>query len=228
MAGVWRGRVTRIWREWLRGLLILIVVMGAFRSAVADWNDVPSGSMKPTILEGDRIVVNRIAYDLKVPFTTWRLARWATPQRGDVVVLRSPADRKRLVKRIVGLPGDLLELRDNRLLVDGRPARVELLAREGESHGEPPGVLAREQLDTLDHRIQIIPGALAPRSFGPVRVPEAHYFVMGDNRDQSADSRFFGFVAEDAILGRVAGVAASVDLDHHFKPRWDRFFRGLR
>jgi signal peptidase I len=217
-----------VWRDWLRGLLVLILAMGALRSAVADWNDVPSGSMKPTILEGDRIMVNRLAYDLKVPFTSWRLARWATPQRGDVVILRSPADGKRLVKRVVGLPGDLLELRDNRLYVNGQPARIELLSRERAQGSEPGRVVARESLDTLDHRIQITPSVSAPRSFGPLRVPSTHFFVMGDNRDQSADSRFFGFVEGDAILGRVTGVAASVDLAHHLKPRWDRFFSGLR
>jgi signal peptidase I len=227
MAGSWREWAGKFWREWLRGLLVLLLVMGAFRSAVADWNDVPSGSMKPTILEGDRIVVNRLAYDLKVPFTTWRLARWATPQRGDVVVLDSPADGKRLVKRVVGLPGDLLELRDNRLFVNGEPARVELLSRDRAQADQPARLVARERLDTLDHRIQITPSELAPRSFGPLRVPERHYFVMGDNRDQSADSRYFGFVEGNAILGRVTGVAASLDLAHHWRPRWERFCRGL-
>ncbi len=227
MAGGWREGFGKFWREWLRGLLVLIVVMGAMRSAVADWNDVPSGSMKPTILEGDRIFVNRLAYDLKVPFTTWRIARWAAPRRGDVVVLNSPADGKRLVKRVVGLPGDLIGLRENRLFVNGQPVRVELLSRERPEGGEPARVVARETLDTLDHRIQIIPGEMAPRTFGPVRVPAGQYFVMGDNRDQSADSRYFGYVDADAILGRVTGTAASVDLNHHLKPRWERFFRSL-
>jgi signal peptidase I len=223
----WGERAKRFWREWLRGLLVILVAMGAFRSAVADWNDVPTGSMKPTILEGDRIMVNRLAYDLKVPFTRWRLARWADPQRGDVVVLRSPADGIRLVKRVVGLPGDLIELRDNRLFLNGQPARVDLVAREGAVDGEPARVVERERLDSLDHRIQIVPDTPAARSFLPLRIPAESYFVMGDNRDQSADSRYFGFVARDAILGRVTGIAASLDITHRFKPRWDRFGRGL-
>jgi signal peptidase I len=102
-----RKRLFWFWNEWIKALLIVLVVVGAFRSAVADWNDVPTGSMKPTILEGDRIVVNKLAYDLKVPFTRWGLARWGKPQRGDIVVLFSPADGQRLVKRVFGfVPGD--------------------------------------------------------------------------------------------------------------------------
>src|SRR5664280_2814500 len=114
-----RKRLLWLWNEWIKSLLIVLVVVGAFRSAVADWNDVPTGSMKPTILEGDRIMVNKLAYDLKVPFTRWRLARWGQPQRGDIVVLFSPADGQRLVKRVIGLPGDLLSLRNDRLFING-------------------------------------------------------------------------------------------------------------
>src|SRR5947209_20355024 len=100
-----KARVRKIWREWVKPLLILLLVLFSVRSAVADWNDVPTGSMKPTIMEGDRIFVNKLAYDLRVPFLDWRLASWADPQRGDVVTFASPADGTRLVKRVVGLPG---------------------------------------------------------------------------------------------------------------------------
>src|SRR5690349_16666429 len=96
----------RGWREWLRPLFVSVLVLGSFRSAVADWNDVPSGSMKPTLLEGDRIFVNRMAYDLRVPFLGWSLVRRADPERGDIVVLWSPVDGRRLVKRAVAIPGD--------------------------------------------------------------------------------------------------------------------------
>ena len=79
-------KLTKAWREWLRSVLVIVIVITAFRSAVADWNDVPTGSMKPTILEGDRILVNKLAYDLKVPYTGWQIARWDDPSRGDIVV----------------------------------------------------------------------------------------------------------------------------------------------
>ena len=109
------------WREWVRPMLVMGFVLGSFRSAVADWNDVPTGSMKPTILEGDRVFVNKLAYDLKVPFTSWRLARWSEPQRGQIVVFFSPHDERRLVKRVIGLPGDRIEMRNRLLYVNTVP-----------------------------------------------------------------------------------------------------------
>src|SRR5579859_4914159 len=111
-------------------LLIMVLVMLAFRSAIADWNDVPTGSMKPTIMEGDRVFVNKLAYDLKVPFTTWHLAQWNNPKRGDIVVFFSPADGQRLVKRVVGLPGDRIELVKNQLLVNGEAVGYEPLPQK--------------------------------------------------------------------------------------------------
>lgn len=223
--------MARWWRDWIRSLLVIILVTTALRSAVADWNDVPSGSMKPSILEGDRIVVNKLAYDLRVPFTTWRVARWSAPERGDIVVLLSPRDSTRLVKRVVGTPGDTLALRANRLVVNGEevaysPLSPRLLAGRVTT---PPGrLLAAEELDGEPHPVMLTPRRSGLDSFGPVTVPAACYFVMGDNRDESLDSRVFGFVDRDRILGRALGVAASVDPRNHFSPRWDRFLSGLR
>src|SRR4026207_2310717 len=112
----WREKSSKVWREWADPLLPILLITSAFRSAVADWNDVPTGSMKPTILEGDRIFVNKIAYDLRVPFTFLRPATPAAPQRPDIVVLGSPHDGRRLVKRVIGIPGDLVALEDNHLV----------------------------------------------------------------------------------------------------------------
>src|SRR6266481_8840380 len=100
------------------------------RSSLADWNVVPSGSMQPTILVGDRVLVNKLAYDLKVPFTTWHVLEWANPRRGDIVVFYSPYDGKRLVKRVVGLPGDTVELRNNALVLNGQPVHYKPIADE--------------------------------------------------------------------------------------------------
>src|SRR5436853_5878692 len=116
-----RSRARHWWRKEIRPLLILALVLFSLRSSLADWNDVPTGSMKPTILEGDRVLVNKLAYDLKVPFTTWHLAQWGDPNRGDIVVFYSPHDGKRLVKRVIGLPGDTLELRNDVLVLNGAP-----------------------------------------------------------------------------------------------------------
>src|SRR6476660_1904993 len=117
-----RRKMWKIWRQKLRPIALTVLVLTSVRSAIADWNDVPTGSMNPTIIEGDRIFVNKLAYDLKVPFTTWHLARWGDPRRGDVVVFYSPADEIRLVKRVIGEPGDVIELRDNHLSVNGAAA----------------------------------------------------------------------------------------------------------
>src|SRR5262245_17523092 len=100
----WRARARQFWDKEIRPLLILAIVLFSVRSSLADWNHVPTGSMKPTILEGDRVYVNKLAYDLKVPFTTWHLAEWGDPKRGDIVVFFSPSDNTRLVKRLVGEP----------------------------------------------------------------------------------------------------------------------------
>src|SRR5205814_7105646 len=99
-AGSLRARARKLWKEEIQPLVILALVPFSIRSSLADWNDVPTGSMKPTILEGDRVYVNKLAYDLKVPFTTWHLAQWDNPKRGEIVVFYSPHDGKRLVKRV--------------------------------------------------------------------------------------------------------------------------------
>ncbi|HVN30501.1 MAG TPA: signal peptidase I [Thermoanaerobaculaceae bacterium] len=232
MAKTWNERLSWLWNEWGKALLVALLVVGGFRSAVADWNDVPTGSMKPTILEGERIVVNKLAYDLKVPFTSWRVWRWASPQRGDIVVLFSPSDGKRLVKRVVGLPGDRLVLRNNRLFINDVPVAYEPPPQDAADYLSPDGrrtrILATEKLGAHDHPVMITPGVPAMRFFGPIQVPAGEYFVMGDNRDESGDSRVFGFVPEASIPGRVTAVAASVDPGNHYLPRWHRFLHALR
>src|SRR5207248_1352152 len=123
-----RSNAKKWWRTEIRPILIAALVVFSIRSSLADWNDVPSGSMKPTILEGDRVYVNKLAYDLKLPFTTWHLLEWGKPQRGDIVVFYSPYDGKRLVKRVIGLPGDTVELRADNLILNGRSVQYTALA----------------------------------------------------------------------------------------------------
>ncbi len=222
------SRMSILWREWCRPLLIIGVVMFSFRSAVADWNDVPTGSMKPTILEGDRIFINKVAYDLKFPFTTWRLAEWGQPKWGDVVVLRSPDDGRRLVKRVVGLPGDEIRILNNRLYVNGQQAHYEPIdpvIYEQLDIEQPRGhVVSIEEVAGREHPIMI---SSSRSSSGPWVMPGGKFFVMGDNRDNSRDSRIFGPVDRAAILGRATAVALSVDPDNYYMPRWKRFFTPL-
>src|SRR5262244_874882 len=176
-------RLVRAWREY-RGFALFIVLMIVFRSSLADWNDVPTGSMKPTIVEGDRVFVNKLAYDLKVPFTTWHLAQWDNPHRGDVVVFYSPYDGKRLVKRVIGLPGDTIELRNDVLVLNGEPLQykpiAEELLRDVTPRDRADHLFAAEELPGQKHVVAAFPGIPARRDFGPTKVPEGHYFMMGD------------------------------------------------
>jgi signal peptidase I len=218
-------------KEWVKPILIVLMIVGSLRSAVADWNDVPTGSMKPTILEGERIFVNKLAYDLKLPFTRWRLAVWGEPARGDVVILFSPADGRRLVKRVVGLPGDRIAMIDNRLVINGAAVSYEPIAAEAahsliiDSGGG--SVVASERLGARTHAVLFEEGYAPARSFRTVVVPDGHFFVLGDNRDNSFDSRWFGFVARASIVGRATAVVVSLDTRHFWRPRWHRFLRAL-
>ncbi len=220
-----------LWNEWVRPLAVTAVIIFMFRSAVADWNQVPTGSMKPTIVEGDRVFVNRLAYDLKVPFTTLHLAEWSGPLRGDVIVFYSPADGQRLVKRVVGLPGDILEMRDNRLLLNGRRIDYDALPTTAvdviPETERPWREFAEEELPGHAHAVMAMPQRRARRSFGPIDIPKGEYFVMGDSRDDSFDSRYFGCVPRRLILGRATAVVASLDPAHHWAPRWSRWFTEL-
>ena len=216
--------------DWAKPLLLVIGVILPFRSVIADWNVVPSGSMKPTIVEGDRILVDKLAYDLRVPFTLARLAHWADPQRGDIVVLFAPDSGTRLVKRVVALPGDRIAVRDGGLIVNGErlpyqpageAAYAALDALEQASHR-----FALEQLGGTRHPVMFWRSA-THQTFGPVAVSAGQYFVMGDNRDNSRDSRVFGFVDRAEIVGRATRVLVSLDPEHYYRPRLERFFQPL-
>ena len=220
------------WKEWRGTLFLIVFVIIPVKSSLADFNWVPTGSMNPTILEGDFVFVNKAAYDLRIPLTLQRLAHWAEPERGDIIICFSPEDHIRLIKRLIGLPGDVIELRDNRLYING--SRTEMSSIE-------PGCLrdlgdqlrrehcfAMEELGHHDHAIMTAPYATGLSDFGPVQVPEGNYFVMGDNRDNSRDSRIFGFVERDLILGKAVGIAASFNIKDKYQPRLDRFFSELR
>jgi signal peptidase I len=222
----YRAVARRWWRQEIRPLLIIVLVMFSIRSSLADWNDVPTGSMKPTILEGDRVFVNKLAYDLKVPFTTWHIAEWSNPQRGDIVVFFSPKDGQRLVKRVIGLPGDTVEMRDEQLIINGQPveyasADPEIAAQLSGIERER-GIFTTEELPESPHAVMAINGVPAMRTFAPVQVPEGRYFMMGDNRDNSFDSRYFGTVARGQIVGRATSVVLSLNKENHWLPRWSR------
>jgi signal peptidase I len=219
------------WRAWRSTLLFLCLMLG-FRSAWADWVTVPTGSMNPTILEGDRVLVDKHVFGLRIPFTRVHLTAGEGPVRGDIVVFDSPLDGTSLVKRVIGVPGDVVALEGDRLTVNGQPARYTikdvstvrgLLASTAQQHP----LLLHEAGLGKPHDVMILPDRLARRSLDAVVVPEGAYFMMGDNRDNSADSRYFGFVPRRDIIGRATRVIVSLNPDRHYAPRSDRFLLPL-
>lgn len=223
----------RLWTSWIKPVGGAVIVVMTLRSAVADWNDVPSQSMEPTILVGDRIFVNKLAYDLKVPFTTWHLMEWSDPQRGDIVIFFAPGTGKRMVKRVAGLPGDSVSIRNGRLYVNNELVEYEPLTTTGFDPNEltdpAPYMFALEKLDGAGngHTVMAQPARRVQRNYGPFTVPDGHYFMLGDNRDNSGDSRVFGPVPRSQIVGKATALAFSLDQQNSYAPRWNRFFKGL-
>ena len=219
------------WQEW-RTLIVFLCVMVIFRSAIADWNQVPTGSMKPTILEGDRVVVNKVAYDLKVPFTTWHLAQWNDPTPGEIVTFYSPADEKLLIKRVIGVPGDVVSMRNNQLYINDQPATYSRLdddiVNQLDYSQQREHAFFLEQYGDFRHPVLLDPSPPNDHnSFGPIEIPNDQYLMLGDNRDNSRDSRRIGLIERDRITGRAHTVAFSVDYEAYYLPRTDRFLRPL-
>lgn len=208
----------RAWREvvsWFVAILVYLVITATLVEARV----IPSGSMERTILIGDHLLVERFGYDAGVPFTTWHVPLWRNPQRQQVIVFHAPTPGSPdLIKRVIGMPGDRIEIRQGIVLVNGDPLV------------EPYAIRVRPSSETFD----------------PVTVPPDSYFVLGDNRDNSYDSRYWGFVPRRAIVGRALLVYLSVDgpgdvwepghlservatycdaIVHPRRIRWARFFK---
>lgn len=182
--------------------------------------------MAPTIVEGDYLFVNKLAYDLKLPFTNIRLLTWANPRRGDVVTFFSPVNGLRLVKRVVAAPGDVIEMRGDRLYLNGVAAeytRVDEAAAWDMDAAVRQGnlfAMEREPGAGQSHPVAMAPSS-ASHSFGPKIIPAGKYFMMGDNRDNSFDSRYFGLVDRKQIVGH--GIAVAASFGSYGLPRWRRF-----
>jgi signal peptidase I len=197
---------TSRWRENFEAILVAVLIALFIRTFVVQAFKIPSGSMKQTLQVGDHILVNKFTYGIKIPYWQTTIIPFKDPRRGDIIVFRYPMDPdKDFIKRVIGVAGDVIKIRKKQLYING-----ELVNHDFAFH------------DDKESRIE-------PRrdNFGPITVPENSLFVMGDNRDHSHDSRFWGFVDLKAVNGRAFIIYWSWDKDK-FGVRWGRLGRILK
>lgn len=194
--------------EYAEAIIIAILIAFFIRTFIVQAFKIPSGSMKPTLLIGDHILVNKFIYGVKIPFIRKNLITISEPKRGDVIVFIYPEDRsKDFIKRVIGVGGDTIEIRNKKIFLNGLPFQ--------DTHGV--------YVDDF-----IIPGTIQPRdNFGPMTVPKGAVFTMGDNRDQSYDSRFWGVVDLKDVLGKAFIMYWSWNREDH-NVRWSRLGRLVR
>jgi len=191
-------------REYVEAFAVALLIALLVRTFVIQAFKIPSGSMENTLLVGDHIFVNKFLYGYHVPYTKGRILAFQTPQRGDIIVFVFPEDpSKDFIKRVVAIPGDMVEIRDKVVILNGEPLREEY-TRFADGEMTDGFVRSRDNMP-------------------PVKVPAGEYFVMGDNRDRSYDSRFWGFVDEDAVIGKALFIYFS--LDWGIDLQWYQFWR---
>ena len=192
------------WREYAEALVVALLLAFVIRTFVVQPFKIPSESMCNTLLVGDQLLATKFDYGLKIPFTDIRVYQGELPQRGDVVIFKYPKEPGvDFIKRIVGIPGDSIEMRDKQLYRNG--------------------VAVTEDYIRVDEPHRVLPGR---DNFGPVTVPDNSYFVMGDNRDNSMDSRFWGFVAKDDIIAKARRIYWSWESLSNI--RWSRMGQAIR
>ncbi|MFO1355909.1 MAG: signal peptidase I [Gammaproteobacteria bacterium] len=205
--------------EYARSFFPVLLLVLVVRSFLFEPFRIPSSSMMPTLLTGDFIFVNKYTYGLRLPVLNTKIVDIGEPRRGDVIVFRLPADPStNYIKRLVGLPGDTIRYANDHLVINGQPVPDELRGIYNDEL-QPGSILLQEQLGSVSHQILLIPGG-AGRGDGTFVVPPGHYFMMGDNRDNSQDSRFIGPIPEANIVGRA--VRIWMNWDFRSMPRWGR------
>ncbi len=203
-ARIERKQKTKL-RENTEAVIWAVVLFLVIRTCIVQSFEIPSGSMENTLLVGDYLLANKFIYGITIPWTSYKVLKFRNPHRGDIVIFRYPRDRSQdFIKRVIGVPGDEILIRNKQVYVNGIPYR-----NPHELHTDP----------------FIIPRGQSVRdNYGPVRVPKDSYFMMGDNRDSSYDSRFWGYVKDSDIVGEALIKYWSWDKDK-WRPRWQRIGR---
>ncbi|MEX0731348.1 MAG: signal peptidase I [Aquisalimonadaceae bacterium] len=207
------------WVELCRSLFPVILVVLIIRSFLVEPFRIPSGSMIPTLLPGDFILVSKFAYGIRLPMTNQRVLGDGAPARGDLVVFQYPENPAQdYIKRVIGLPGDRITFHNRRVLVNGEPLPLETVGEYDDADGRGADLFT-ERMGDLEYNV------VHQRSFrhpdGDYRVPEGHYFMIGDNRDRSSDSRRWGPVAEKYLVGRAFLIWMSWDMQNK-NVNWSR------
>lgn len=203
-----RNNKKSVVREYGEAFLYAIILALVIRTFVVQAFKIPSGSMIPSLLVGDHILVNKFIYGIKIPFTDIEVFSFEEPQMGDIIVFKYPKDEKRdFIKRVVALPGERVEIRNKRVYIDGK--------------------LLKESYAIFNQEDSFLESSISNRdNYGPVTVPPGHLFMMGDNRDNSMDSRFWGFLEEKKIKGKAFLIYFSWESERH-RVRWNRLFKVL-
>jgi len=222
------SRTARIIIEYARAFFPVILIVFVLRSFIVEPFRIPSGSMLPSLYIGDFILVSKFSYGIRLPLVNQKVFSIGTPRRGEVLVFRYPHDEKtNYIKRVVGLPGDIVDYKNKRLRINGNVVDLQKSNREETGQGAQSNEQVRvhiERLGKSSHGI-LLDASLGSRDYTRIIVPPDKYFVMGDNRDHSNDSRFWGFVPEENIVGRAFFVWFSWDSNKndHF---WNDYIGG--
>ncbi|MBF0110234.1 MAG: signal peptidase I [Magnetococcales bacterium] len=210
--------------EYYEAIVLAVGIALLVRTFIIEPFKIPSGSMIPTLLVGDYLFVSKFAYGHRIPFTRDRLFMGDGPKRGDIAVFEYPRDpTKDYIKRIIGLPGDRIVYQDKRLYINDQPVAYEgagTYTYRNERGAEVESALFDERIQDASHSILVRPFSFSDQITDEV-VPPGHYFVMGDNRDNSNDSRFWGFVPAHRLVGRALAIFWSWD-DQNGRLRWER------
>jgi signal peptidase I len=223
------GEKKSILIEYARSFFPVLLIVWVVRSFIVQPYRVPTGSLEPTIMPGDFIIVKQYAYGLRFPVTNTKMMATGEPKRGDIILFWPPDHSDVFVKRLVGLPGDHIVYKNKTLSINGKEmpqTSIEKTYDTLEDGRKVPVEKKQEDLMGIKHDIYLQMNNSNNQNDVDVTVPAGHYFMMGDNRDDSADSRVWGFVPDKDLIGQAFGVWMSWD-NEHARIRWDRIGKAL-